>query len=249
MDSLTPESLYDIYQQRLGGVDDLVVVIVGYVDRDTVEQMARTYVGTLPAGEADSYVNRRTPEPDGVVRREVVLGSGTQAATAIYYYEAQVEVTPTLEVAADVLEVILSDRLVEDVREDLGDSYAVYAVIGLNVAPEPRISSEVVASGDPEQMANIEAEMSRILADIFSGGMTQEEFDNARSVVGDNYELIANSDLINVLVRRVYASDDELPTPQRLTDELDASELADVQALAAQLYDPDQHIQIVLVVL
>ena len=247
LDSLTPESLLDIYQQRIGGVDDLVLVIVGDVDRDTVEQMARTYVGTLPAGEADSYVNRRTPEPDGVVRREVVLGPDTQATTAIYSYEAQAEVTPAFEATADVLEVIVSDRLNEDVREDLGDSYAVYAVIGLNVTPEPRISSEVVASGDPEQMANIEAEMSRILADIFSGGMTQEEFDNARSVVGDNYALTANSDLTNVLLRRVYASDDELPTPQRLIDELDALELADVQALAALLYDPNQHIQIVRV--
>ena len=84
----------------------------------------------------------------------------------------------------------------------------------MNITPEPRISSEVVATGDPEQMANIEAEMSRILADRFSGGITQEEFDQARSVVGDNYELIANSDLTNVLLRRPYASDDELPTPQ-----------------------------------
>ena len=247
LDSLTPESLLDIYQQRIAGVDDLVVVIVGDVDRDTVEQMARTYVGTLPAGEADSFVNHRTPEPEGVVRREVVLGPDVQATTAVYYYEEPMEVNPVVQATADVLQVIVSDLLVEDVREDLGDSYAVFAGIGLTLTPEPMIRAEVVASGDPEQMVNIEQEMSRILVEVSSGEMSEEDFEHGRSVVRDDYELITNSDLANVLLRRVYASDDELPTPQRLIDELDALELADVQALAAELFDPDQHIQIVRV--
>lgn len=247
LDSLTPDSLLELYQRRIGGVDDLVVVVVGDVDRDTVEQMARTYVGTLPAGEADSYVNRRTPEPDGVVRREVVLGPDVQATAAIYYYEAPVEVTPAVQAAADVLQVIISDLLVEDVREDLGDSYAVFAGLGLSITPEPVIRSEVVASGDPEQMVNIEEEMARILAEVFAGEISEEDFEHGRSVVRDDYELIGNSDLMNVLLRRVYVSEDELPTPRRLIDELEALELTDVQELAAQLFDPDQHIQIVRV--
>ncbi len=247
LDTLTPDSLLGIYQQRIAGVDDLVVVIVGDVDRDTVDQMARTYVGTLPAGEADSFVNRRPPEPDGVVRREVVLGPDVQATAAIYYYEEQADVTPAVQATADVLQVIVSDLLVEDVREDLGDSYAVFAGIGMTITPEPLIRAEVVASGDPEQMVNIEEEMSRILAEVFSGEISEEDFEHGRSVVRDNYELTGNGDLINVLLRRVYASDDELPTPRQLLEELDALELTDVQALAALLFDPDQHIQIVRV--
>ena len=66
-------------------------------------------------------------------------------------------------------------------------------------------------------------------------------------MVGDDFELIGNRDLANVLIRRAYASDDELPTPRRLIEELEALELADVQALAAQLFDPNQHIQFVRV--
>ena len=247
LDALTPEALFELYQRRLGGVDDLVVVVVGDVDRATVEQMARTYVGTLPAGDADSYVNRRPPEPDGVVRREVVLGPDTLATAAIYYYEALIDVNPAVQAVADVLQVVLSDRLLEDVREDLGDSYAVFAQIYLEMTPEPGVQAQVVASGDPEQMANIESEMDRILVDVYSGGISQEEFEHARSVVADDYDLISNNDLINVLLGRVYVGDDELPTPQRLVDELDALELADVQWLAEQLLDPDQHIEIVRV--
>ena len=247
LDSLTPESLLDIYQQSFGGVDDLVVVVVGDVDRDVVEQMARTYVGTLPTGEADSYVNLRTPEPEGIVRREVVLGPDIQSTSATYFYELLADVNPASQVAVDVLQVILDSRLIEDVREDLGDTYVVASSIGMSLTPESRIDAEVFATGDPEQMASIEAEMTRILAEVHSGEVTDEEFEQARSVVGDNYALIVNADLTNVLLRRAYASDDELPTPRRLSDELEALELDDVQALAALLFDPDQHIQIVRV--
>ncbi|WP_419850909.1 M16 family metallopeptidase [Candidatus Poriferisocius sp.] len=247
LDSLTAEELLDIYQQRLVGVDDLVVVVVGDVERDLVERMARTYVGTLPSKEADSYVNRRTPVPGGVVRREVVLGPDIQSTKATYTYEASLDVNPATQVAIRVLDVILSKRLVGDVREDLGDTYVVGASLGQSFTPEPRITGRVAATGPPDQMDSIEAEMARILAEVHAGEITDEEFEQARAVVGDDLELIDNGDLVNVLIRRVYASDDELPTPQRLVDELEALELGDVQALAALLFDPDQHIQIVRV--
>lgn len=247
LDSLTADELLDIYQQRFGGVDDLVVVVVGDVERDVVEQMARTYVGTLPAKQADSYVNRRTPEPDGVLRREVVLGPDIQSTTATYTYEALLDVNPATQVASRVLDVILSTRLAEDVREDLGDTYVAGASLGQSFTPEPRITGEVIATGAPDQMDGIEAEMARILAEVHSGEITDDEFEQARAVVGDNFELIGNSDLVNVLLRRAYASDDELPTPRRLMEELEALELADVQELAALLFDPDQHIRMIRV--
>ena len=247
LDSLTAEELFDIYQRRFGGVDDLVVIVVGDVERDVVEQMARTYVGTLTAGESDSYVNRRAPEPEGVVRREVVLGPDVLSTSVTYYYEMPADVTPESQVAVDVLQVILDSRLIEDVREDLGDTYVVAASIGMSITPESRITGEAFTTGDPELMDSIEAEMARILAEVHSGEVTDEEFEQARAVVGDNYELIGNSDLINVLLRRAYASDDELPTPERLIEELEALELGDLQDLAASLFDPDQHIQIVRV--
>ncbi|MDE0603547.1 MAG: insulinase family protein [bacterium] len=247
LDSLTAEELLGIYQQRFGGVDDLVVVVVGDVERDVVEQMARTYVGTLPAKEADSYVNRRTPEPDGVLRHEVVLGPDIQSTTATYTYEALLDVNPATQVASRVLDVILSTRLIEDVREDLGDTYVAGASLGPSLTPEPRITGEVIATGAPDQMDSIEEEMARILAEVHAGEITDVEFEQARAVVGDDFELIGNSDLANVLIRRAYASDDELPTPGRLIEELNALELADVQELAALLFDPNQHIQIVRV--
>ncbi len=247
LDALTAESLLERYKQRFAGVDDLVVVVAGDVDRDTVERLARTYVGTLPAGEPDSYVNRRPPAPDEIVRQEVELGPDSQATALELYHEVLMDIDPAVEVALEVLDVILDARLVNDVREDIGATYSVSVGLSSYFTPEQGIRSRLVASGAPERMAEIEAEIFRILADVVGGNVLADEFASAVAVVRFNYASLGNTDLMRPLARRAYVSDDQLPTPQRLITELGQLELADVLVLAAAIYDPDQYINIVRV--
>ena len=247
IDALTAESLLDRYLSRLGDVDDLIVAVVGDIDRDTVELMARTYVGTLPAGEADSFVNRWPAEPDGVVRREVVLTPDAGATGMVIHHEALMAIDPAVEVAIDVLTSVLDARLTSDIREDIGASYGVFPSLVALLAPEHRISSQIVASGDPERIDDIGAEILRILADLVDNGPSPEELAQALAVVDADYTHIENQDLLGVLLRRAHADDDELPTPQRLIQELSEVTAADVHALAVAIYDPDQRIEIVRV--
>ena len=247
LDGLTAESLLERYKQRFVGVDDLVVVVAGDVARETVGRLARAYVGTLPAGEPDTYVNRRSPEPDGVVRQEVELGPDSQATSLELYHEVLMDMDPAVEVAVDVLDVILDARLAYDVREDIGATYSVSVALSSYFTPEQGIRSSLVASGAPERMDEIEAEIFRILADVAGGNVLADEFASAVAVVRFNYAGLGNADLIRPLARRAYAPDDQLPTPQRLLTELGRLELADVLALAAAIYDPDQYINIVRV--
>ena len=247
LDALTAESLLERYKQRFASVDDLVVVVAGDVDRETVERLARTYVGTLPAGEPDSYVNRRPPAPDEIVRQEVELGPDSQATALELYHEVLMDIDPAVEVALEVLDVILDARLVNDVREDIGATYSVSVGLSSYFTPEQGIRSSLVASGAPERMDEIETEIFRILADVVGGNVLADEFAGAVAVVRFNYAGLVNADLMRPLARRAYVPDDQLPTPQRLITELGQLELADVLALAAAIYDPDQYINIVRV--
>ncbi len=247
LDALTAESLLERYKQRFASVDDLVVVVAGDVDRETVERLARTYVGSLPAGEPDSYVNRRPPAPDEIVRQEVELGPDSQATALELYHEVLMDIDPAVEVALEVLDVILDARLVNDIREDIGATYSVSVGLSSYFTPEQGIRSSLVASGAPERMDEIEAEIFRILADVAGGNVLADEFASAVAVVRFNYAGLGNADLMRPLARRAYVSDDQLPTPQRLITELGRLELADVLVLAAAIYDPDQYINIVRV--
>lgn len=247
LDALTAESLLERYKQRFASVDDLVVVVVGDVDRAVVERLARTYVGTLPAGEPDSYVNRRTVEPSGIVRQEVQLGADSRSTALQVYHEALMSLGPAVEVASEVLKVILNERLLKDVREDIGATYSVSVALSRYFTPEQGIRSTLTASGDPERMDEIETEVFRILNDLVAGNLGADEFRSAVAVVAANYKLASNADLMRPLLQRLFLTDDQLSTPQRLVAELSQLELADVLALAKAIYDPDQYINIVRV--
>ena len=247
LDALTPESLLDRYLQRLGDVDDLIVAIAGDIDRDTVEVMARTYVGTLPAGEADTFVNRRSPEPAGVRHRDVVLAPDTQNTGLDIYYEAARPVDVRLEVAAQALTTIIDARFTSEIREQLGATYSAGIAVQPYLTPEPGVIARIRASGDPEFIERIHRTIFAILADVLENGPTLDEWAEALAVLNAEYTHVGNADHLDAVLRRAHAPDDELTTPVRLFEELADLEASDVQALAVELFDADQHIDIVRV--
>ena len=133
------------------------------------------------------------------------------------------------------------------VREDIGATYSAGSRVSPILAPEPGVSGLVVASGDPQYIDQIQVTIFEILADLATNGPTLAEWAEALSVLNSEYTHEANSDYLIAILRRAYAPDTELPTTKRLFEEVANLEIGDVQALAAALFDLDQHIDIITV--
>jgi len=243
IDSLTPDRLLAMYQSRLGSVDDLVVAVVGDIDAPVIEDLARRYIATLPAGESDTYINRRRPMPDGVVQRQVTVGEGESAVLEIYH-EAELDVTPLRVVAADILGVALSERLFLVIREELGASYVAGGAVDSNAAPSEFFDSVVYATLDPSRFDEIRTTMLNILADVAANGLTPGEFTQATAILTTDYARSRNSDLITVLLSRPHVGDENVLTKKRLSEELGRVTPEDVQALAAAIYGEGGRIEI-----
>ena len=243
LESLTPQRLLAKYQSRLGSVDDLVVAVVGDIDVSVIEGLASHYIGTLPAGEADTYVNRRPPMPTGLVQRQVNLNEGESAVLEIYH-EAHIEVTPLRAVAADVLTTALSERLFLTIREELGASYAAGAGVDGNTAPSQFFDSRVYATLDPSRYDEIYATVLGILDDVAANGLTPEEFAQARAILVTDYSRSANSHLLSALLSRPHVGDENVLTQPRRILELVRLTPEDVQALAAAIYGEGGRIEI-----
>ncbi|MCY4423262.1 MAG: insulinase family protein [Acidimicrobiaceae bacterium] len=243
IDSLTRQRLLDMYRSRLGSVDDLVVAVVGDIDASEVERLARRYIGTLPAGEADTYVDRRRPMPSGLVQRQVKVGEGESAVLEIYH-EADIELTPLRAVAADVLETALAERLFLVIREELGASYVAGGTAQGNAAPRQYFGSRVYATLDPSRFDEIYATMLQILSDVAANGLTPAEFEQAVAIRTTDYARSGNFDLLGALLSRPHVGDENVLTQQRRTEELGRLTPEDVQALAAALYGEGGRIEI-----
>ena len=246
LDALTPEALLDLWRRRLGAVDDMVVAVVGDVGAAVVEDLARRYVGTLPAGRADAYADRRPPAPDGVV--QLFVGAADDDVSAVFdaYYETEAPVTPAGAVAADVLSTVLNDRLWRVVREDLGASYTAAASVSPVLAPRPGFSSEVLVTVDPDWLGEIRSTVLSILDDLAAAGPDAAELQQARAVLELDYaDVSSNAVWLDVLTSRLHLDDDELLTPRRKLAELEQMDAAAVRDLAADLYSAGDRIEII----
>jgi zinc protease len=138
LDSVDLARSLAFYRERFADVGDFTFVVVGAVQPDTVAELARRYLGTLPAaGRRDTWRDLGIRPPAGVVERVVRRGSEPKAQSRIVFHGDFVD-TPenryALYALADVLEIKLRERL----REALGGTYG--ASVGASVDRIPRVS-------------------------------------------------------------------------------------------------------------
>lgn len=244
--TLSPETFLNYYQERLGDVDDMMLAVVGDTSAEEVERLARHYIGTLPAGDPDTFVDRHRPPPTELVRREIPVTADMTAVLEMYH-DVGVSDSRSVRVDARVLESILDDRLARFVRQELGASYVAGVSIQTALTPRPTIYSNLFFTVDADGYDDAYNRVLSILTDLVANGPTAEELAQAKTVVRADYSVPSNGALLSALISRLYLADADLATAQRSLEELDAVTLTSVKSLAAVLYDREGRVEIVRV--
>ncbi len=241
LSDLTEPEAVDIYQQRLGAVDDLVVAIVGDVRRAEVEELADAYLGTLPAGPGDTWANVRPPLITGPVRRDLTVGSGESTGAVSVLYPSEITVDATTKVELMVLEQILDARLFDQLREQLGVTYGGFVQASTRRAPTEGVELLLFANVDPGRVDEALATMLSVTKDIAANGPTAEELERARAVIQADFNLINNPQLLTMLL----TDDDIRPlTPARRNTILPQITAANVQILATRVLPLDVRVEV-----
>ncbi len=243
IDATTPDSLLGLYQARLSDVDDMVVAVVGDIDRATVADLAARYIGSLPPGETDTFVNHRPDFPAGVERITVAVDADAGAAGFDVVFGAAAPLNTASLVTADVAEAIINDLLTVRVREALGDAYVVGVSVSLN-PPVGTWEGRIFSTGASEGLDTGHAEVIEILTELIADGPTERDLDQAIAVVRDNYVLESNSLLINPLLSRHHVDDADVATPERMRAALNEVTAGDVQQFIALLFNLDNRIEV-----
>ncbi len=242
IDAVTAEGLLELYEARLGDVDDLVVVIVGDIDRATVADLAVRYIGTLPAGEADAHVNHNPGFPPGVQRITTPVDADSGAAGLDLQFGAAVPVTAETLVIGDLVTVVLDDLLVGSVREDLGETYSV----GVELTPRIEVGlweNYLSASGPSESLEQINATIVETVVELIANGPTDDDLAHAKSVLRDDYHLDSNGEIISPLLRRRHLDDALVGTPDQRLELLDEITTADIARYVSLFLNLDNRIE------
>ncbi len=243
IDATTADSLLSLYRERLGDVDDLVVVVVGDVGRAAVADLAARYIGTLPAGPPDTFAVRRPDFPAGVQRITVPVDADAGAAGFDVVFGATARVDTASAVVGDVAQAVINDLLTVRVREELGDAYSVYA----SVTPSHELGSwegRITSTGASEGLEAGHARVIEILTELIAEGPTGRDLAQAIAVVRDDYVLESNSEIIESLLHRHHLDDADVATPAQRRAALEDVTAADVQRFIALLFDLDDRIEV-----
>ena len=246
VEAMTPDGLLTLYGNRFVGVDDLVIAVSGNVVSSKVRELAESYIGTLPARAPDLGVDRRPPHPEGPTRREVAADTLAESGLE-YHFELPTDLSPELVATSDVLTAILNEHLVQWVREDLGQTYAVYIWSVPQYRPVPGLYAYISATGPGDAMPAIEQRIDDVIRQLASEGPSISDLEQAISIVANDAHFGGRLFPPYLLLMREAIGHDNVPWARSIEEAVGDISAADVRDLARQLLDSSRRIEIVRV--
>jgi zinc protease len=233
-----------VYRDAFDNAADFAFVFVGDFETRELADLAARYIGNLPGGaEPSGYVDHQPLPPREVQVLTVEAGSGEQGQLGLFFTN---EFAPALvdEVNARLLELIVSARLRDRIREGLSATYSIFAGIDLQRDPDPFAEAFVLSTGDPAALDVISEEIVADLADLQDRGPSPEEFATAVAQLLDDLRLIDNPTLADALVTAHLYPDQPVTDPIRKASLLSQLGPGDVAELARTVFDLDQRIEV-----
>ncbi|MDH3292826.1 MAG: insulinase family protein, partial [Acidimicrobiia bacterium] len=234
--------LLEIFESRFSSPNDLVVIVVGDVDANSVLDLASDYVGSLPEGVSDP-VAEVASYPVGPIAIEIDAGLNDSGAGFDRYYHNAGVLTEAESVHADLLSVIINDRLFVRVREEMGASYGGgRAAVVTGPLNSFDTSFSISVNGDPARLAEIMATVDEELEVLLSAGPSADDLAEAKAVLINDVQLINNFTLMTFLLDfHSTGEPGDLLAEEVLIEQASA---ADIRRVANKLLDPANLIEV-----
>ena len=152
-----------IYADRFADLGDATFFFVGTFDLDTLETLARRYLGNLPAsGRAETFRDVGVVPPRGVVVERVYRGLEEKSQVRIVW-SGEFEWSRANRFYLGSMAEALSMRLRDSLREELGGTYGASARGSTALYPRPRYDISIAFGCSPERVDEL---VSRVFAEI-----------------------------------------------------------------------------------
>lgn len=236
------------YKDRFADASDFTFFFVGNLDPAVMKPLVEKYLASLPAThrkETWKDVGRHTPT---TVIEKVVRKGVEPKSQAVIAFTGPAEYTQRERVAMRALGYVLTNRLRETLREDLGGTYSVDASGALSRDPRPEYSFEIAFGCDP---ARTDALVKTVFAEIEklkTNGPTDKELGDAREtfVQGFTQDTRTNGFWIGQIAAKYEMGED--PTTLMAVPEFYRNiDAALVQGAAKTYLDLKRYVQVTLV--
>lgn len=163
LDQIDPFKSYAFYKERFSDASGFTFVFVGNFKADSIRPPIEKWLGGLPAtGKSETWRDTGVRPPTGVVERVVKKGTEPKARTALVF-TGPFEYTRQNRYHLSALAELLTIKLREALRENLGGTYGVSVAPSASRDPEPSYHFAIGFGAAPERLeALTEAAISQI---------------------------------------------------------------------------------------
>lgn len=185
----------EVAADRFGDASDWTFSFSGDLDVDDVVDLAASYLATLPStGGPVEPQGTEEPPPAGILVEQVEAGEG-ETANVSFLFTASASADRRDDVLARIVESVVSNRLTDFIREELGDSYSPFAVLTLGSGATPQTDLYISVSTAPDQIDEVAAAVVGQLNDLRTEGPTPREFDNSAATVAEELNFFNNGQI------------------------------------------------------
>lgn len=190
VDALSIEAAQAWYN-RLCKTAPIEVAVVGDVKLEDVLPLIQRYIGSLPARERDARkldALRDSPRPKGPLAREVKVDTVTPKAVAYAGFAGSEGKNISDSRALELASLILTSRLIKQVREELAIVYSIYSSSVPSFIYNDAGQFISGAPCDPTNAVKVVSEVQKIFKDFADKGPTPEEFANAKKQIANSLD-------------------------------------------------------------
>ena len=175
VESLDIEEAHRFYKDRFADLSDFVFTFVGNFEIDVLSELAQTYLGNLPAQNRNEQWADKSPRlPEGNKTLVVRKGIADQAQVSLIFHGPLDYTRLDRHRLRSTVEV-LSIKLREQLREELGGVYSVNAQPSISELPEPSYQISVSFGCDPDRVNELVTAVLAQVDVLKAEGATEDE--------------------------------------------------------------------------
>lgn len=187
-DEIDMNRAVEIYKERFANAGDFSFVFVGNVDLNKFKTLAETYLGSLPStGEEETYKDVGIEVKKGQLDEEIYAGVDDKSQVIIVL-SGEYDYTLENNGLMGAISNILSNKMIETLREEMGGVYGANASYNPIEYPKQSFVFQISFPCKPE---NAEALTQAALAElekIKNGEFTEEDVQKVVTARKQNFE-------------------------------------------------------------
>ena len=156
------------------------MVIVGDVNPLTLKPMIEKYIGSLPKGKEQKWVDRKDYIAKGLVTDVFTVDMQTPKSTVLQVFSSDMEYSYAKDAAMDAINYILDMRYTESLREEEGGTYGASTATNFSRRPKEQALIQVYFDCKPALCDKLRELAVKGIQDLAQKGPTDDELSMAK---------------------------------------------------------------------